>query len=169
MKTTTVVIVSICFSIALTSLVYSDDVTTASSLPAGAAASKARGTIILGSLADQYKPVVFDHAKHMAIAGDCGMCHHQHGNNTSLPCKECHAIRPAVFQHSVTQSFIACKSCHSTNDPAMPQMPGLKVAYHHQCFRCHWGMGNVGTDPKGCTTMCHAKRAQRASMKAHNK
>jgi hypothetical protein len=169
MKTITMAAISICFSITLTSLAYGDDITTASPVPAAAAAKKTRGTVILGSLTDQYKPVAFDHKKHVAIAGDCGMCHHQHGNNSSLPCKECHAIQPALFRHSVTQSFMACKNCHTANDPAMPQMPGLKVAYHYQCFQCHRGMGNVGTDPHGCATMCHAKRDQKVGMKAHNK
>ncbi len=42
-------------------------------------------------------------------------------------------------------------------------MPGLKTAYHKQCFSCHRGMGNIGTDPKGCAEICHAKRAEKVS------
>jgi predicted CXXCH cytochrome family protein len=60
---------------------------------------------------------------------------------------------------------MACKSCHSSYDPANPNMPGLKTAYHSQCFQCHRGMGNVGIDPKGCTVMCHAKKEQKVSIK----
>jgi hypothetical protein len=35
--------------------------------------------------------------------------------------------------------------------------PGLKIALHRTCFQCHKGMGDIGTDPKGCTQICHAK------------
>ncbi len=124
--------------------------------------------VTLGTLTDKYKPVVFDHAKHMAMAGDCGMCHHQHGNNSSLPCKECHALQPSTFKSSVKGGFIACRNCHGAYDPSNPQMPGLKVAYHRQCFQCHRGMNGVGVDPKGCAAMCHAKREPKAGMKARN-
>jgi Class III cytochrome C family len=124
--------------------------------------------VTLGTLTDKYKPVVFDHGKHMAMAGDCGMCHHQHGNNSSLPCKECHALQPSTFKSSAKGGFIACRNCHGAYDPSNPQMPGLKVAYHRQCFQCHRGMNGVGVDPKGCAAMCHAKREPKVGMKARN-
>jgi hypothetical protein len=124
--------------------------------------------VTLSTLTDKYKPVVFDHGKHMAMAGDCGMCHHQHGNNSSLPCKECHALQPSTFKSSAKGGFIACRNCHGAYDPSNPQMPGLKVAYHRQCFQCHRGMNGVGVDPKGCAAMCHAKREPKVGMKARN-
>ena len=120
----------------------------------------------LDSLSDTYQSVTFDHAKHASLAGDCGMCHHEHGNNGKLPCKECHAVSPSAFKTSVIRNFQPCKSCHGAYNPAMPQLPGLKAAYHSACFQCHRGMGNVGTDPKGCTEICHALKEQKMSTKA---
>ncbi len=119
----------------------------------------------LDSISDKYEPVKFNHSKHISIAGDCGICHHQHGNNSTLPCKDCHSVAPSTFRNSVVNGFMACKNCHSAFNPDMPGMPGLKVAYHRTCFQCHRDMGNVGKDPKGCTEMCHAKKEQKVSMK----
>ncbi len=136
----------------------------AASLYAGNSA-KTPSLVKLDSLSDKYGPVIFNHAKHISIAGNCGMCHHQHGNSGALPCKDCHAVSPSTFKGSVVNNFMACKNCHSNFDPANPNMPGLKAAYHSQCFQCHRGMGNVGIDPKGCTEMCHDKKEQKVSMK----
>lgn len=119
----------------------------------------------LDSISDKYEPVKFNHSKHISIAGNCGICHHQHGNSGTLPCRDCHSVSPSTFQNSVVNGFMSCKNCHGVFNPNMPGMPGLKVAYHRTCFQCHRGMGNVGIDPKGCTQMCHAKKEQRVSMK----
>lgn len=116
-----------------------------------------QGVVKLDSIARDYTAVRFDHPKHVAVTGDCGKCHHQHGNSASLPCKECHSIAASTFKNSKTGTFMACKNCHGTYDPAAPGMPGLKVAYHRQCFQCHRGMGEVGESPKGCTLTCHDK------------
>jgi predicted CXXCH cytochrome family protein len=113
---------------------------------------------ILDSLSDKFEPVRFDHAKHIGLAGNCGTCHHQHSNFSTLPCKECHSLSPDVFKKSVVNSFMACKNCHSSYDASNPKMPGLKTAYHEQCFGCHKGMGEVGEGPAGCTNMCHGKK-----------
>jgi hypothetical protein len=162
MKTIITVIVSLCCMLFSTPAVQADD----GSQPSPASgAPVARRLVKLDSLMNIYKPVLFDHEKHTAIAGDCGICHHQHGKNASLPCHECHSIKASTFKGSVTGSFIACKNCHGALDPAAPQMPGLKVAYHRQCFQCHWGMSDVGSTPKGCTVMCHDKRDQKVSAK----
>ena len=136
----------------------------AASLWAGSA-DKSPEVVKLESLSYKYQPVTFDHAKHAMLAGNCGTCHHEHGNNGKLPCKECHSLAPAAFKNSVTRNFQSCKSCHSTYNPEMPQLPGLKAAYHSACFQCHRGMGNVGIDPKGCTEICHALKEQKVSMK----
>jgi hypothetical protein len=129
----------------------------AASLYAGTM-QKTPTTATLDSLSDKYNPVIFDHAKHTALAGNCGTCHHEHGDFGALPCKECHALDPSVFRNSVVNNFMACKNCHGSYDPSNPRMPGLKTAYHQQCFKCHRGMGDVGISPAGCTTMCHGKR-----------
>jgi hypothetical protein len=123
------------------------------------------GMRTLGSISDQYTPVKFDHPKHVMIAGSCAACHHQHQDSKKLNCTDCHAIAPSVFKSSVKNNFMACSACHGTYDPSTPSVPGLKVAYHKQCFQCHRGMGNIGSDPKGCTEICHAKKAAKLSMK----
>ena len=130
-----------------------------------ASASSLPGVRVLGSISDKYKPVVFDHAKHVSIADGCATCHHQHQDSKKLNCRECHALDRAAFKNSVTSNFMACSSCHGAPDPATPSVPGLKVAYHKQCFQCHRGMGNIGTDPKGCAELCHAKRPAKIAGK----
>jgi hypothetical protein len=164
MKIITMVVGLLCCILLSIPAVQADDGKKSS--PASGA-SAARGLVKLDSLVKIYKPVLFNHEKHTAIAGDCGICHHQHGKNASLPCHECHSIKASTFKADVTGSFMACKNCHGELDPASPQMPGLKVAYHRQCFQCHWGMADVGVNPKGCTVMCHDKRDQKVSAKTN--
>ncbi len=127
---------------------------------AGAAAGAPR-TRILDSITDVYTAVTFDHGKHTAIAPSCAACHHEHKMGEGLPCRQCHKLSPEIFRNSVTTGFMPCKSCHGAFDRDNAAMPGLKTAYHRQCFQCHRGMGNIGADPKGCTEMCHARRADR--------
>lgn len=136
----------------------------AASLYAGNAAPSPE-VITIDSLTDKYEPVFFTHARHISMAGGCGTCHHEHGNSGTLPCKECHSLAPSAFKNSVTRSFIACKGCHGAYSAANPKVPGLKVAYHSNCFQCHRGMGNVGIDPKGCTELCHARKEVKVSKK----
>ena len=112
--------------------------------------------VTLDSISDKYESVSFTHERHASMAGNCGTCHHEHGNNGGLPCKDCHSISPSAFKSSVTRGFVACRNCHGAYSPSDPGMPGLKVAYHSKCFQCHRGMNNVGIDPKGCAELCHA-------------
>jgi len=163
MKTIGVVIVALCSILLTFSLVLAGD--TSQSAPAGGSHSP-RSIIKLDSLVNIYKPVLFNHEKHTAIANDCGVCHHQHGKNSSLPCHECHSIKASVFKSTAQGGFMACKNCHGAYDPSTPQIPGLKVAYHRQCFQCHRGMADVGISPKGCIAMCHDKRDEKLNAKA---
>jgi len=128
------------------------------------AAADAPGTRVLDSIKDVYAPVNFDHAKHVSLAGSCSACHHEHTIADGLPCKQCHALNPQAFKNSVSHGFMACKSCHGAFDRDNAGMPGLKTAYHKQCFTCHRGMGGIGTDPKGCAEVCHAKKADSVGM-----
>lgn len=132
------------------------------------AAADAPGVRVLGSLKDAYAPVIFDHPKHAAIAASCAACHHEHAMGSGLPCKQCHALTPATFRNSVSHSFSSCKSCHGEFDRDNAGMPGLKTAYHRRCFTCHRGMGDIGTDPKGCTELCHARKADRVGSNSGN-
>jgi len=115
------------------------------------------GLVRLDNISNIYEAVQFDHAKHISITDNCSTCHHEHPGN-SLLCMDCHSINKSTFRDSVGRSFIACKSCHDTPDRDNPGMPGLKTAYHRVCFDCHRGMGNVGSEPSGCTEICHAKK-----------
>jgi len=131
---------------------------------ADAASSSLPGIRILGSISDQYTPVKFDHPKHVMIAGSCAMCHHQHKDIKKLDCMGCHSIAPSAFKNSVKSNFTACSACHGAPDPSNAAVPGLKVAYHKQCFQCHRGMGDIGAGPKGCTEICHAKKESKVGM-----
>lgn len=133
----------------------------------GAAADAPR-VVVLDSIkdTDTYGPVTFDHAKHASIADTCSTCHFEHAIANGLPCKQCHSLSVETFKNSVKHRFTSCRNCHSAFNPDHANMPGLKTAYHKRCFTCHRGMGNIGTDPKGCTEMCHDKRATVANTGA---
>jgi hypothetical protein len=118
--------------------------------------------IVLGSISRIYEPVSFNHASHVSNSGGCADCHHQHGQEASLSCGECHAIDPAAFKKSV--KLAKMRPCHECHAPAYPSenpgRPGLQVAYHRACFKCHRGdVGSVGKDPQGCVEMCHVPKA----------
>ncbi|MBK5094201.1 MAG: cytochrome c3 family protein [Deltaproteobacteria bacterium] len=117
-------------------------------------------TVTLGSLADRYEPVDFDHSGHVDMASGCGDCHHQHGTDQLLGCRECHSLDSSAFRRSVkVEMFRACRECHAGPSPKPdPARTGLAAAYHRACFRCHREVGSVGEDPKGCTEMCHARK-----------
>ncbi len=129
---------------------------------ASAASGKAGmpGVRVLDSLADRYDPVRFDHDMHTFIAERCGDCHHEHPVEAQR-CRDCHSMDSSLFKESVVNTFLSCRTCHGKYDPANPDLPGLKVAYHRQCFKCHGGMGDIGKDPRGCTQQCHAAKGEK--------
>lgn len=113
----------------------------------------------LDRIAGPYEPVNFSHKRHASrFADGCGDCHHQHREFDKQPCKRCHAIDAAQFKESVTRSFRPCANCHGELDPAAPDVPSLKVAYHQVCFTCHKAVGDLGTSPESCERMCHARK-----------
>lgn len=113
----------------------------------------------LDRLDGPYGPVNFSHKRHATrFADGCGDCHHQHRDFDRLPCKRCHAIDATQFKESVTRSFRPCSSCHGDPDPATPDVPSLKVAYHEVCFGCHKSVGDLGASPKSCDQQCHARK-----------
>ena len=132
----------------------------APALAAGAGSGQKK--IVLGRIAEAYAPVVFDHAMHEGQASGCNDCHHQHGTPAVQSCGECHRIDAAAFKRSADLRKIKpCRDCHPASVQAGdPGKPTLKAAYHRACFRCHKEIGSVGQDPKGCTEMCHANKAQ---------
>jgi hypothetical protein len=130
--------------------------------PAVKPVGKMPGTLILGSIADRYPPVKFDHGKHVGMASGCAECHHQHDGGTAASCGGCHKVDPAAFRKNVNLAKIRpCGECHPTSWKAdRPGLPTLKAAYHRACIRCHKDVGSVGKDPKGCAELCHESSAQ---------
>jgi hypothetical protein len=122
------------------------------------------GVVILDDIADRFEPVRFDHKEHVDMADSCGECHHQHGTEKTITCRECHRIDPSAFKKSVGAStFSSCRSCHGASfQPENLGMPGLKAAYHRACFSCHREVNEVGIDPKGCTELCHERMKETA-------
>lgn len=130
--------------------------------PAGSTKGKMPGKLLLGSIAAQYRPVEFDHAKHVGMTGSCAECHHQHDGGRDLSCSGCHRIDTAAFRKNVDLARIRpCGECHPASyNPEKPGRPTLKAAYHRACIRCHREVGSVGKDPKGCLELCHETNAR---------
>jgi hypothetical protein len=126
--------------------------------PAGSRAKSMPDTVDLGSLENLYGKVKFDHSKHVSIAGDCAVCHHQ---ATGTPVRDANCAR--CHKKSGAGSVVACKGCHSAHPFSATAMReksksayhidqlGLKGAYHQNCTGCHQKMGG----PTGCQD-CHA-------------
>jgi hypothetical protein len=118
-------------------------------------------TVELGSLANHYSAVTFDHAMHTGVAASCAECHHHTTGlaPTDPNCARCHEAGEKA-------SLVACRDCHSdkrfsAEDLAKteenPQLQhkgrlGLKGAYHQKCLGCHTTMGG----PTGCQD-CHTR------------
>ena len=107
--------------------------------------------VTIDALADEYKPHLFAHRRHVAslvegIKDDklADAFHYQ----PEVICATCHHYSPLSMQPP------KCGSCHSkTIDPANPDRPTLKAAYHLNCIGCHNGMNvarPVATDCVAC-------------------
>jgi predicted CXXCH cytochrome family protein len=116
--------------------------------------------LTLGSMANVYEPVRFNHAEHVSMAGGCADCHHQHGKVQVSSCTECHKFDPSDFRKNVIAAKIKpCGSCHTPVE--RPGSVGLKTAYHLACFKCHkTDVGGGVKNLAGCTEMCHALKAK---------
>ncbi len=99
-------------------------------------ATMAPDFFILDQLSEIYVPVVFPHKLHAemeAMSEGCTVCHHHSTPERIQACRECHPVEP---------------------DQSNLRQPGLKGAYHRQCFGCHreW-------DRYTQCGICHAKRS----------
>ena len=88
--------------------------------------------VLLNQLSAQYEPVIFAHKLHSQMSemsGGCAVCHHFNQANRIL----------------------ACRDCHSEDQPKTILEPGLRGAYHRLCLKCHreWNQ-----DTK--CSVCHA-------------
>ena len=114
--------------------------------------------VIIGSLSDKFGPSKLPHRKIVKrlikdMQGN-KMAGYFHGQET-LMCQGCHHRSPA------SKTPPKCASCHGAPfNPAKPDMPGLKAAYHGQCMGCHAAMklekpvSTTCDDAQGC----HAKK-----------
>jgi len=161
MKTKAVLTIALCWMVAVATAPFA-----VAGTPAGRQAAspkgKMPGTVLLGSLAKKYAPVKFDHEKHVGTAGSCNECHHQHRGQQAPLCGGCHTIDASSFKKNVQLGRIRpCRECHPASyDAGKLDRPTLSAAYHQACIKCHREVGSVGTDPKGCTEMCHESPAQ---------
>jgi hypothetical protein len=124
---------------------------------------------LMGSLSRLYPPVEFDHAVHVAIAGDCAICHHRPFGQPAA-CADCHSeeVEPSAFVHELHWEVEACTGCHRREgtddlrcsachpiepDPERLEIIGLKGAVHGLCLPCH-----TEEDPGASCVVCHPTR-----------
>lgn len=131
----------------------------------GALAGLAGGqeVIELGSIAQYYEPVQFDHELHVGLIADdeCATCHH-HTLGTPVVdplCQRCH-------DSSEETEAVACRDCHPAKRFSAAYLasleedvhlfhlekPGLQGAFHQKCLECHMEYGA----PAGCQD-CHPR------------
>lgn len=92
-------------------------------------------TVTIDGMSHWFTGVEFPHADHADMAGSCADCHH-HGDGPD--------------------DINTCDSCHSLAfDPAEPETPQLKMAYHQNCIGCHRA---EESGPTACID-CHARKA----------
>lgn len=116
------------------------------------------GVVTIDTLSELFAGVSFDHQLHQDLAS-CAKCHHHTTGEAAEPqCAGCHQGR--------TTATVACRDCHSAQPFSAAfirekeldrgryhiDKPGLKAAYHRNCFDCHEESGG----PTGCED-CHAK------------
>ena len=120
-------------------------------------------TVELGSIAQYYEPVEFDHEMHSGLIeeDECAICHHHTvGTPVSDPvCIRCH-------ESSGEAESVACRDCHPLKRFSAEYLakldeditlyhvekPGFQGAIHQCCIGCH-----IENDaPIGCQD-CHAR------------
>ncbi|QJB56851.1 sulfate respiration complex hexadecaheme cytochrome HmcA [Pseudodesulfovibrio sp. zrk46] len=114
--------------------------------------------VIIGSLSDKFEASKLPHRKIVKrlladMKGD-KMAGYFHGQD-ALMCAGCHHNSP------ISKTPPKCGSCHNKPfDPARPDMPGLKAAYHGQCMGCHTAMKLEKPSNTTCNDAegCHKKK-----------
>ncbi|MDR1776666.1 MAG: cytochrome c family protein [Desulfovibrio sp.] len=110
--------------------------------------------VMIGEIADKYMPSMFAHRRHVASlmerVKDNALASAFHNQPATL-CAACHHNSP------LKGAPPKCGSCHQQRiDPANPERPQLKAAYHLQCMGCHQGMKVARPLNTSCVT-CHRK------------
>ena len=111
--------------------------------------------VTIDAITETYEPAVFSHRRHLSSLmeriKDDKLAQAFH-NQPEILCSTCHHRSP------LSATPPKCASCHTKDiDPAHPQRPSLKAAYHLQCMGCHQGM-NVGRPRNTDCTTCHKAR-----------
>jgi hypothetical protein len=132
----------------------------------GESGAEGPDTVELGSIAQYYEPVQFDHQMHVGLieSNECAICHHHTLGTPVLDpiCLRCHA-------GSGETDSVACRDCHPAKrfDASYlalleedihlfhVEKPGLQGAFHQSCLECHKENGA----PTGCQD-CHARTAE---------
>jgi hypothetical protein len=119
-------------------------------------------TVKIDGISKQYAEAAFPHRK-IVLALTKGMekdglaqAFHE---GDKLVCQGCHHNSP------LSATPPKCASCHAKPfDPANPDRPGLKAAYHGQCMGCHKSMGMTVLEKNGqeqsatSCVVCHDKK-----------
>lgn len=108
--------------------------------------------VMIDGITDEYKANMFAHRRHvsslMERLKDNSLASAFHSQPATL-CSTCHHNSP------LKSAPPKCGSCHSQRiNPANPERPQLKAAYHLQCMGCHKGMNVARPLNTSCVT-CH--------------
>ena len=112
--------------------------------------------VVIDVISDQYQGVTFNHrqiVKKMMekIQGDILATNFHQGKD--LICESCHHNSPTVNSPPPK-----CISCHAhSEDDQEGSIPGMKAAYHRQCFECHEVMGIEKPHSEDCVA-CHKEK-----------
>jgi predicted CXXCH cytochrome family protein len=89
---------------------------------AGLAYAGAAGpdVVLIDDVSHWFAPAEFAHADHLDMADECSSCHHDQEPEDAGACGDCHLAE---------------------YDPASPDVPDLKMAYHTLCLGCHDEVG----------------------------
>jgi hypothetical protein len=118
--------------------------------------------VTIKNLEEQYEPVYFPHRKIvrtlLAETREDKLAQYFHRQKGTV-CQACHHNSPAAKKPP------RCYSCHGKPfDDKEPLRPGMKGAYHQQCFGCHKQMGIKKPDPLNCKE-CHQEKKKQVATK----
>ncbi len=109
--------------------------------------------VMINVISDKYKGASFPHrsivASMMERIADNKLADAFH-NDKDTVCQSCHHNSPEALDPPPR-----CISCHASDDDKQDgRVPGIKAAYHQQCFDCHQALEMKEPDSTNCTA-CH--------------
>jgi len=112
--------------------------------------------IIIDVISKEYQGVSFPHRDIVQtmmnnIEGNALADNFHQGKN--VVCQSCHHNSPETLD-----PLPRCVSCHASADNKQDgRIPGMKAAYHQQCFDCHEALDMKEPDSTNCTA-CHEEK-----------